>query len=248
MKTLILILAVVLISLPSYTWAGGKCVGDDPCKACSNCSNCKHCKSGGTCGACAVKETKKSKQAKKAEEKPEVIAEEFKGKKCGTWRWDVKTLSDPGKNWVRSRDTVTFTFEDLLKTDTVILSQGGNPIIPRKPDEFFVKVSGKILKYKLEDDDDYHVVLTDGRYFIVCEIPSPFCDGAAQSGYGVKYAAARKVVESLPGKKQKGWFEVDQNGSTYTFTGVLFHDFKHGARFTMPNCLEIHPVINIIKD
>lgn len=254
MKTLILILVVLTMVLPSSVLAGGKCTGSDPCYACTNCSNCKHCKSGGKCGTCKTSSKKVPKATEEVNTTPAVkitpttTTSALTGQHCGTWRWDCKTLSDPKAKLILSKPPVKFTFDDLLKTDTVILPQGGYPIVPRKVDEFMVTVSGKILKYKLEDDNDYHVVLTDGRYFIVCEIPSPSCDGAVQSGLSAEYVAARKVIESLPGKKEKGWFEVAQDGSTFTFTGSLLHDFKHGARFSMPNCLEIHPVTNIIKN
>ena len=165
---------------------------------------------------------------------------------CGFWRWDVKTLSDTSAKQILGLHPKEVDFSDLLKLDTIVLRQIRKFPIPRKADEILVKVKGNILRYKFEDDNDLHVILGSGDTVIVCEIPSPLCDGAIQSGFSNEYAAARTMIQSLPYKRQKGWFVIeDAESKSYFVTGSIFHDFIHGASFSMPNCLEIHPVILI---
>jgi len=49
-------------------------------------------------------------------------------------------------------------------------------------------------------------------------------------------------------KKTEGRWRIIQGTGNITLVGVAFHDFKHTANGTSPNCLELHPVLKVVID
>lgn len=165
---------------------------------------------------------------------------------CGGWRWKVKVLADEAAKAINFNEAQEITFEQLYKLDKIELNLGDWTLKRRKEELHFVKITGKILRWKVESNDhDYHIVVSDGKHFIVCEIPSPACDGVISTGHAAEYRAARDIINALPTEMKSGWHEVIQDGKKYKLSGVIFHDFKHAGEYSMPNCLEIHPIIRI---
>jgi hypothetical protein len=89
-----------------------------------------------------------------------------------------------------------------------------------------------------ENDHDFHLILADsadGQTTIIAEIPDPNCEMACASGFALRYAAARQLVEQHF-SNQKVLVRV---------TGVGFIDFNHGQAGAAPNQFELHPVLRL---
>ena len=174
-----------------------------------------------------------------------LIQHYFFKKTCGTERWKVKTLADADTSRINFYDTIitTVTAQGKLKPPHKISKN-----MQRCDEEcFLLQLDCYILKYKKEDDKDYHVVIKDlyNENTMVTEIPSPLeCDELKKSGH---YADFEKV---------RDWFENHIGVPTNRFknceppvkvrlTGIGFFDFNHGQTGHAPNGREIHPVLKI---
>ena len=98
--------------------------------------------------------------------------------RCGVERWPVKTLTDPAArsvNLVPERATVA----ELNALPAPTLPADNTTRLPneRQAD----RVTATLVKYKLESDEDIHVVLADGGKTMIAELPSPLCDRGARA-------------------------------------------------------------------
>jgi hypothetical protein len=103
-------------------------------------------------------------------------------------------------------------------------------------------INGTLVRYKLEDDSDYHMVISDDNgNTIVTEIPLPACV-APGSRFAAGIANARAEFD-------------DHFTATTSFqnvnvpvriTGVGMFDFLHGQSGVAPNGIELHPVIDVL--
>lgn len=155
---------------------------------------------------------------------------------CGAERWSVKTLSDA------DRDNVHFAPKQV--TVGWLASQKPPAHLPADrrvgPIETQTyKVRGLFVGYKLEEDEDLHVVVADvadPSKTMIVEIPSPDCAGACTSGHAEGFRKARAVIMGLP---------EPVSPVTIVVTGVGFFDFLHGQTGAAPNGIELHPVLKI---
>lgn len=160
------------------------------------------------------------------------------GADCGEERAVVKLgldrESQDGKVDPSPRDT---TIEELVKLKA-----------PRKPSEIhrandaertIWQVSGTVTAVKLEADQDFHIVISDGVRTMIVEVPSAEC--ATNSAWAKEIAAVRALVEARlhPGKKVR---RVDV---PVTVTGVGFFDRIHGQTGVAGNGIELHPLIAV---
>ncbi|MBI3258064.1 MAG: hypothetical protein HYZ54_01060 [Ignavibacteriae bacterium] len=165
---------------------------------------------------------------------------------CPGWRWKVKALADDEAKGIDFTKSRSITFEQLKKLDHVELNLGDWFMKRRIEEKHYVKITGKIIQWKVEPNDyDYHIVVSDGTNYIVCEIPNPECDGVKETGHVEDYKTARAFIRSLPNVEANGWHIVLPELGKFTLYGVIFHDFEHAAFFSMPHGLEIHPVLRI---
>lgn len=165
---------------------------------------------------------------------------------CPGWRWDVKALADEEAKTISFTAARAITFEQLKKLDHLELNIGDWFMKRRVEERHFVKLTGKIIQWKIEPNDfDYHIVVSDGTNYIVCEIPNPECDGVKETIHAGEYKAARAFIRKLPNVVKNGWHIVSPDLGEFTLYGVIFHDFEHAAFFSMPHGLEIHPVLKI---
>ena len=95
---------------------------------------------------------------------------------CGTERWAVKTLMDADAARINTHPRET-TIENLISiprpSSSAIPEDGRNPI-----EERVYQVHARLLRYKLEKDEDIHIVLAstrDPRITMVAEIPAGSC-------------------------------------------------------------------------
>lgn len=161
------------------------------------------------------------------------------GPACGTERWAVKTLSDPGAIRIDpSRPTAT-------SIGALVERPGhcdGGPDERVHPEERIVfEVVARVSLARLEDDHDYHVVLEDPDApgaRLVSEVADPNCAGAAQSAFRDMLSVARGSFEALAR-------QAPLAGRLVRVRGVGFYDFNHAQTGRAPNCLELHPVLSI---
>ncbi|HEX7903436.1 MAG TPA: hypothetical protein VF487_06130 [Chitinophagaceae bacterium] len=156
----------------------------------------------------------------------------------GKQRWAVKVLADPGAATIKKTPVVT-TIDQLTQIDTEIPEHKFKETAPRMDIEQQVYTIKNcfITDILREDDNDYHLVIEDGKgNHMVAEIPDPECDDAANSGWVDDFIQARTLIEE-DGTRFRHF--------RYTITGVLFRDKTHGVTGRAPNNVELHPVIKI---
>ena len=105
-------------------------------------------------------------------------------------------------------------------------------------------IDAKLVRYKAEDDDeDYHIVITDydnpGKTMIV-EIPEPG-DVDSSSPWRESIVSARDAFDAAfhPTKR------FTRRSAHIRVTGIGFFDFLHGQSGVAPNGIELHPVLRI---
>jgi hypothetical protein len=158
--------------------------------------------------------------------------------KCGTERWNVKTMTDPRAikvNLTPEADTI----ESLtaLAAPTEPIERQGD--IELKT----LEVKGKIVVAKLEQDKDVHMVLRDPatKKTMIIESVSPDC--AAGSVVVSQITQVRKDVEAqFPEAAVGGRQETDID---VIVTGVGFFDRLHGQEGVAANGIELHPVLDL---
>jgi RyR domain len=162
--------------------------------------------------------------------------------RCGTERWDVKTLTDTGAGKVNIDEPRPGTVAQLIA-----LPAPKPPPVERLPEECVTyKLKGTITTAKHENDKDIHMVVSDGEgNTLVIEAVSPDCAKESRALQEIT-EVRQKVEEALPGVAA-GNHESGLN-LPVTVTGVAFFDFPHGATGAAPNCIELHPVLSFAAD
>jgi hypothetical protein len=141
---------------------------------------------------------------------------------CGVERWTVKTLQDRPRLLRVRRATIAYL------TSRPAPSFLPNYRLPFERHVFRVRASVELVR--LEDDRDFHVVLSDvHRRTMIAESPAPGCTSGATPVRRRQMATARRAVRACPG--------------IATLTGVAFFDFFHGQTGVAPNAIELHPIL-----
>jgi hypothetical protein len=155
---------------------------------------------------------------------------------CGTERWSVKTLTDADRDNVNLAPKET-TVGWLVSQYPPASLPADRRVAPVERQTY--KVHALFVDYKLEADEDFHIVIADVEdpsKTMIAEIPSPDCDGACASGHAEEFRKARAVIMGLG----------DQFPPvTLVVTGVGFFDFLHGQTGAAPSGIELHPVLKI---
>ncbi len=165
---------------------------------------------------------------------------------CGTERWAVKTLMDPDASAIHTTPIDT-TIDKL-----VAIPRPASSTIPengRNPDEEKVyRVHARLLRYKLENDQDIHIVLgsiDDPRITMVAEIPAGHC--TRNQEYGPLFDELRQDLGLRFGAPTPRFRQLPRN-TRVVVTGVGFFDFLHGQSGMAHNGLELHPVLRLSVD
>lgn len=171
------------------------------------------------------------------------------GKECnGIFRWDVKTLTDPGGAALLAATVSGATVSQLVSVHPprhfFILSKR-DASLPRYDDEKkLVSIRAFVVAVKTERDRDFHITLKSpySDTTMIGEIPDPGC-GIFDSlpGLRMKYTEARAqlqpVIEQLDATRKPVLVEI---------TGVPFWDARHWwLRGCAKNGREIHPVLAV---
>jgi len=154
---------------------------------------------------------------------------------CSGYRWDVKTGQDPQANQV-DLTTVTPTTVGFLTSLPAHLNQPDDQrIAPTELTQY--QITGTIVDYQLQHDNDYHVVIQDksSSNVMITEIPDPACMPPS-SPFAVMANNARNVFSTN---------QATAIGSTVTIKGVGFFDDNTLTSSVAPNKIELHPVLDI---
>jgi hypothetical protein len=158
--------------------------------------------------------------------------------RCGVERWAVKTGTDPDVSSVQ-----------LTPVDSSIAALVGTPAPASPPTNGRVAPTETqavtlsnvtLVKFKLESDSDYHLVISDGASTMIAEIPFPSCVGASS-----RFAGAISAARAAFNARYTPSSSFQTANTPVTITGVPFFDYNHGQSGRAPNSIEIHPILSI---
>jgi hypothetical protein len=161
---------------------------------------------------------------------------------CGAERWLVKTLSDAEFGKVNFQP-VPATITQLISIPQPADLPSDHRIAPVELTTYVVRA--RLLDYKREQDDDFHLVIaepSDRSKTMIAEIPAPGCSQAQ-----ALLAPPRREFVDLFGRVSLSWSwsEPSPTSDLIEISGVGFFDFEHGQNGVAPNAIELHPVIAI---
>lgn len=178
---------------------------------------------------------------------------------CGVERWAVKTLSDS------KAGSVNFTPVDagvgqLANSPVGSPWTGFNtPAAAKGPYKMppdvrtsggsysemqAYRVRGTLVRYKLENDRDYHLVLADPQTgeTIIVESVDPGCPGANSSAYRQAFQNVRdQFLSKFSPPDPMNFTEI--GNVQVTVVGVRFFDPLHKQNGVAQNGVELHPLL-----
>jgi hypothetical protein len=154
--------------------------------------------------------------------------------RCGVERWPVKTLTDPAARTVNLVARPA-TVAGMNALPAPKLPSNNTTRLPSERQAY--RITATLVKYKLEADQDVHIVLAGGGKTMIAEMPSVNCDAGARARYAM--LVARRRLETRYGRASDRWTYVYQRA---TATGMRFFDFNHGQSGIADNAVELHPV------
>jgi hypothetical protein len=154
--------------------------------------------------------------------------------RCGVERWAVKTLTDPAARTVNLvARPATVAGMNALPAPT--LPSNNTTRLPSERQAY--RITATLVKYKLEADQDIHIVIAGGGKTMIAEMPSVNCDYRARARYAM--LVARNKLQARYGPARTYWRYVSR---LVTVTGVRFFDVNHGQSGVADNAVELHPV------
>jgi hypothetical protein len=173
------------------------------------------------------------------------------GTHCGTERWAIKTLTDAQSPAAINSTPERTSVGALVALPAPPKLPQSARIAPTETQQFTVEAL--LIAWKEESgptgDHDFHLVLadpTDHAKTLIAEIPSPACTNACGSAKVDAFGAARQVLINelgpVPGTASIVLLDPPLKVEV---TGVGFFDFDHRQNGLAPNCIELHPVLQI---
>jgi hypothetical protein len=102
-------------------------------------------------------------------------------------------------------------------------------------------LNATLVEFKLENDSDYHLVLSDeSGNTMIAEIPSPNCVDAS-SPFASAIAQARSQFDA----RFSVTSSFQQVNLPVQVTGIGMFDFLHGQTGVAPNAIELHPILRV---
>src|SRR6266436_7902608 len=96
---------------------------------------------------------------------------------CGVERWSVKTGTDHDASKVNLNSPTSTTIASMRAFTAPNPIPANNRVAPAETTVWVINAT--ITEYKLESDQDYHVVIQDASgNTMIAEIPNPSCVGA----------------------------------------------------------------------
>jgi len=167
---------------------------------------------------------------------------------CGTERWYIKTVDDPGVNHIEQIPHVTTVagLRQLAVQSGFSKTNDTTRYAPVEKTKYTVRA--RVVGFKEEADRDIHIVIADlhtGDTMIV-EAPDADCSTVQESGHAAQLSAARANIISCFGQPPvSSSLKTFSSSTIVSFTGVGFFDFIHTPPQTgvAPNGIELHPLI-----
>jgi hypothetical protein len=157
---------------------------------------------------------------------------------CGVERWAVKTGMDADAHLVNQKSVVRTTIGYLRSLPAPAQLPPRNRLRPVETTMWSVDAS--LLRYRMEPDSDYHLVLADSSgHTMIAESPAPQCIGVSPFLPAIRVVRRAFTTRFAP---TKVWQRLRLAVSV---TGVGFFDFKHGQSGVAPNAIELHPVLGM---
>ena len=128
-------------------------------------------------------------------------------KPCGVTRWDVKNCTDTSARLIIS-NPVIIPYSDLFKLDTVKIT---SRFTPRLKSEYQIySLTGYLKKFKLEQDNDFHLCISPSPYsdtVFICELPDPDkCIEIRNSIFAERFRICRIKISLIKSRKSGFWF------------------------------------------
>jgi hypothetical protein len=182
-----------------------------------------------------------------------VFAQQHHPTKCGTWRWDVKTLTDQDGAALLSHPATPSSINELVKEKppkTLHASKPSDGTKPRYSSESqVVEIIAMVTAVKTEaDDSDMHFVLksTDSDKTMVGEIPDPNCPNFE------KFPQLKDFFTKTRADGKAIWDKLKKTHKPVKvrITGVPFWDGVHSKPpiGSSKYCREIHPILTIVQE
>jgi hypothetical protein len=159
------------------------------------------------------------------------------GARCGHELWDLKTLSDPGRNLIYTRPRLT----TVIAINARRMPRRTPMLRSRGYERHVWRLVAQITNYKLEQDGDIHMILFDKSDYMIAEMPAAHCL-PSRTRYRRAIINTRHLFESRCGRATKRWRDL---GAVVHLQGVGFWDFPHGQRGHARNYAELHPLTRI---
>lgn len=161
---------------------------------------------------------------------------------CGIERWSVKTGMDADAGKVNTRSPIKASISDLISIAPPTTLPSNSRLGPTELNMYSVEAT--LTNYRITDDSDYHVVVTDnaGKTMIV-ELAHPDCV-AASSVFKNSITVARETFNS----RLRATTTYKTAAIPVRVYGVGFFDSIHGQLGVAPNGIELHPVVKIEFD
>jgi hypothetical protein len=162
---------------------------------------------------------------------------------CGSERWLVKTLMDPGAAKIDFDHVKPRSVEDLRHL-TMPARLKATSARRRGTERTVFSVKGLLMSMKREDDSDIHLVIADPKLggSMIVEFPAPTCDTAASPAAQAAMTQARADLAGACGGEPSAK-AVTLTGIA-TISGVGFFDLIHGQAGVAPNGIELHPALS----
>lgn len=164
--------------------------------------------------------------------------------KCGTERWAVKTSADADASKVHTADPIpstVYALNGFPAPSRQDLNAHANSRFPQETVAYSVKAY--LYGFKLEADEDLHIVLQDLQTdaTMVVEMPSEKCVPQEIAGMS---AALRTSFEAEFGRATKRFKRTINRKVEVEIVGIGFFDFVHGQTGVAKNGFELHRVIS----
>jgi hypothetical protein len=168
-------------------------------------------------------------------------------------RWAVKTGGGPDANLIDASAATATTIGALISQPAPAPWPPSGRVQPVETTIWVLDAT--LVGYKLEEDRDYHLVLSDaGGHTMIAEIPDPSVVDAS-SRFLPQITGAREAFDARFGRQVQALAELRQPEAsapmivhlsiTVHVTGIGFFDFIHGQAGVAPNGVELHPVLSI---
>jgi hypothetical protein len=162
---------------------------------------------------------------------------------CGLERWDVKTGTDSAAGSVSLMPTLTTIAALTSIPSPSPFPTSGTPRTGSTENTCWALKDVSLIFARLEDDSDYHLVLSDGTTTMITEVPYPGCFSGGP--WACLISRARAAVEAKIGLSELVWDQGHDHSYTVSAVGVGFWDPEHGQFDTAPNNVELHAILSI---